>query len=172
MESNSAGHEGSKSYGVWHFIVRWLIPSLSVASPAFTVSDNASTVKGVTSQMAGMFTNTAVRLLNLAAFQLVLTSCFCVSSCLMEFMEVHRMESLTIIRFLPVMISLCWVDLLGRVPWHCHHIFIKWTLCLLEWASPFLALVHGQKTNRGCSNSNLPEERPFRISPGKLYDKW
>jgi len=66
--------------------------------------------------MAGMFTNTAVRLLNLAAFQLVLTSCFCVSSCLMEFMEVHRMESLTIIRFLPVMISLCWVDLLGRVP--------------------------------------------------------
>lgn len=98
-----------------------------------------------------------------------LTSCLSVSSYIMEFTQAHRMESLTIIRFLPVMISLWLVDLLGRVPWHCHHIFIKWTLCLQEWASLFLALVHGQMINRGCSNSNLPEEHPFRISAGKLW---
>lgn len=150
-------------------VVRWLIPSISVPSRAFTVSDTAPTVNSITSQMAGMFPNTAVRPLNLAAFHLVLTGCLFVSSCTMEFTQALRMQSLTIIRFLPVMISLWLVDLLGQVPWHYHHIFIKWTLCLQEWASLFLALVHGQTTNRGCSNSNLPEEHPFRISPGKLW---
>ena len=168
MESDLPGHEDSKSYGVWDFVVGWLIPSISVSGTAFMVSDTASTANSITSQKAGMFTNTAVRLLNLAAFQLVLTSCFFVSSCIMEFMQVPHMQSLTIIHFLPIMISLWWVDLLGRVPWHCHHIFIKWTLRLQEWASPFVALVHGQTTNTGCNNSSLPEEHPFPISPGKL----
>jgi len=169
MELDLAGHEDSKTYGVWHFVVRWLIPSISVPSTAFTVSDSASTVNSITSQMAGMFTNTAVRPLNLAAFQLALTSCLSVSRCIMEFTQAHRMESLAIIHFLPVTSSLWLVDLLGRVPWHCHHIFIKWTHCLQEWASLFLVLVHVQTTNRGCSNSNLPEEHPFHISPGKLW---
>ena len=169
MQSDIAGHEDSRSYGVLHVVVRWLIPSISVPSRAFTVSDTASTANSITSQMAGMFTNTAVRPLNLAAFQLVLKSCLFVCSCIMEFTQARRTESLTIIRFLPVMISLWLVDLLGRVPWHYHHISIKWTLCLQEWASLFLALVRGRTTNRGCSNSNLPELHPFRICPGKLW---